>query len=163
MRASAVPLLLLAGCGAPSADFIEAHGTFADGAALDVHLAAQSLYGAGVQPQLGTVVGVTAAASGPDTLRGLRLEWLPGHVTVGVAQPSAPSGPYIFYVGSPVPNGGTFETQLSVVNGGAITFTENDRHAVGTLANLVLQRRDASGIEQTLVTISSGSFSATNP
>jgi hypothetical protein len=124
---------------------------------------AQTLLGPGAQPQLGNVIDLTAGATGPDTLRALRLEWLPGSVTVGAPKPSMPSGPYIFYVGSPIPDAGVFDSELSVVNGGQITFTENDRRALGTLSNLVLQRRDASGIERTLVTINSGSFSATNP
>lgn len=158
-----VMLLLSAGCSTGPGDFIEAHGTFADGAPLDVHLTARTQSGPGAQPQLGNVIGVTAGASGPDTLRALRLEWLPGRVTVGTPQPSMPNGPYIFYIGGPLADAGANFTELSVVNGGAITFTENDRLARGTLANLVLQRRDAAGIERTLVTISSGTFSATNP
>jgi hypothetical protein len=158
-----VLLLLAGGCATAPNDFIEAHGSFSDGTALDVHLAAQAQLGPSLQPQLGNVILLTAGAAGPDTLRGLRLEWLPSKVTVGMPQPSMPSGPYIFYVGRPIPDAGANDSEASVVNGGAITFTENDRHAVGTLANLLLQRRDASGIEQTLVTISSGSFSATNP
>jgi hypothetical protein len=153
----------LAGCAPTVNDFIEAHGSFADGTRLDVHLAAQTLAGPGAQPQLGNVIALTAAATGPDTLRGLRLEWLPGKITVGTAQASAPGGPVIFYVGSPIPDAGANETQLSVVNGGSITFSENDRHAVGTLANLVLSRRDAAGTPHVIVTIDSGSFSASNP
>jgi hypothetical protein len=158
-----VLLLLASGCETAPDDFIEAHGSFADGTALDVHLMGQTQAGPSLQPQLGNLIFLTAGASGPDSLRGLRLEWLPSKVTVGTPQPSMPSGPYVFYVGRPIPDAGANISEASVVNGGAITFTENDRHAVGTLANLLLQRRDPSGIEQTLVTISSGSFSATNP
>jgi hypothetical protein len=151
-------LILLAGCSpAAPGDFLEAHGAFADGTAIDVRLSAQTLR-TSAQPQLTNIIALTAAANGPGTLRALRLEWIPGTITLGAAMPSAPSGPVIFYVGSPLPDGGAFDAELSVVNGGAITFTENDRRAAGTLANLVLARNG-----QTLVTINSGSFLATNP
>lgn len=155
----ALPLLVLLGCSsAAPADFIEAHGSFADGTALDVHLPAQTRVTQSAQPQLGTVTVLTAGASGPEDLRGLRLEWIGGQVQAGAALPSSPSGPVIFYVARPLPDGGANDSELSVVNGGAITFTSTARVETGTLANLVLARAG-----RTVVTIASGSFQATRP
>lgn len=155
----ALPLLLLLGCSStPPADFIEAHGAFADGTAIDVRLPAQSSVATSAQPQLGTLSVLTASASGPGDLRGLRLEWIGSRVDVGAPLPSSPSGPVIFYVARPIPDGGANDSELSVVNGGAVTFTSTARVETGTLANLVLARNG-----QTVLTIASGSFQATRP
>ena len=76
----------------------------------------------------------------------------------GSALPSSATGPVVFYVSSALPDGGFLDRQLSVVDGGTVTFTTDRRLAVGTLSNLVLSR-----MGQTLVTVASGSFQATNP
>jgi hypothetical protein len=152
-----LPLLLL-GCAASTSDFVEAHGSFADGTALDLHLPAQAGVTTSLQPSLGSVSALIASASGPEDLRGLRLEWFPTQVQVGTAYASAPAGPVIFYVERTQPDGGALDLQASVVNGGAVTFTDYRRVAVGTLANLVLMRGG-----QTILTVASGSFRATNP
>ena len=131
---------------------------FADGTALDVHLPAQASLTTSVQPQLGTVSALTASAGGPEDLRGLRLEWIGAKVQVGAALPSSPSGPVVFYVARPLPDAGANDSELSVVNGGAITFTSQARVETGTLANLVLARGG-----QTILTLASGSFQATRP
>lgn len=155
----ALPLLALLGCSSPApADFIAAQGAFADGTPIDVRFAAQTLMTTSVQPQLGTVEALTASGMGPETLVGFRLEWMPTQVRVGAANPSSPSGPVIFYVAQPKPDGGSNDSELSVVNGGAVTFTDNRRTAVGTLSDLVLARGG-----QTLLTVASGTFQATNP
>lgn len=158
----ALPSIALAGCVlgcAPgTGDFLEVHGALADGAPLDAHLTATAGNTASLQTQLGTVMALVAAASGPEDLRGLRLEWFPTQVQVGPAYASAPSGPVIFYVLRPQPDGGAMDYQASVVNGGAVTFTSYKRTATGTLTNLVLSRAG-----QTILTVASGSFQATNP
>ena len=157
--ASLVGCVSLVGCApaAPS-DFIEAHGSFADGTPLDVHLAAQAGNTTSLQTQLGTVMALIAGAGGPEDLRALRLEWFPTQVQVGTAYPSAPNGPVIFYVERPQPDGGAMDLQASVVNGGAITFTSYRHTATGTLTNLVLSRAGT-----TILTVASGAFQATNP
>jgi len=152
-------LLVGAGCAnAGAADFIKAHGSFADGSAIDVHLPAQSLLMTSAQPSLGTVMTLTASATGPGDLRGFRLEWMPAAVHENMPLPSSNSGPVIFYVIRPLPDAGTLDAQLSVVAGGTVDFTMNRRLATGTLSNLVFSR---SG--QTILTVASGSFQATNP
>lgn len=154
----ALPLLALVGCSSTPVDYIEAHGAFADGTAIDVRFTGATAMTTSVQPQLGPVEALTTHGSAPETLVGLLMEWMPQEVQVGTAYPSTPTGPVIFYVSQPKPDGGTGDLELSVVNGGAITFTDNRRTATGTLQNLVLARGG-----QTILTLASGSFQATNP
>jgi hypothetical protein len=162
MRALAL-LAFVTACAPGTTDFIEVHGKFPDGSILAVHAQAQTLPGPGAQPQLGNVIALTSGPMGPEDLRALRLEWMPGKITVGTAQPSQPNGPVIFYVGTSIPDAGMFDSKLHVVNGGAVTFTQNTAKATGTIANMILMRLDATGVERTLLTIDNGTFSATNP
>jgi hypothetical protein len=150
--------LLLLGCAPSTSDFLEAHGSFADGTALDLRMPAQAGVTTSLQPPLGSVSALIATTTGPEDLRGLRLEWFATQVHVGTAYASAPAGPVIFYVERTQPDGGALDLQASVVNGGAVTFTDYRRVAVGTLSNLVLSR---SGT--TILTVATGSFQATNP
>jgi hypothetical protein len=152
-------LLLVLGCSPSSpADFVEAHGSFADGTPLDVHLVAQARLTTSVQPALGTVMALGAPATGPEDLRGFYLEWMPASVHENMPLLSSNSGPIIFYVEREVPDGGALDARFSVVAGGTIDFTMNRRLATGTLSNLVLSR-----MGQTILTVASGSFQATNP
>lgn len=150
--------MALGSCAPATSDFLEAHGRFADGTALDARLAAQSGSTISLQPSLGMVTALIAAANGPEDLRGLRLEWIPAQVHAGSSYPSASSGPVVFYVERTAPDGGALDLQASVVNGGAVGFTDIRLTATGTLSNLVLAR---NGV--TILTVASGSFSATLP
>jgi hypothetical protein len=153
----ACPIVL--GCASTSRDFIDAQGNFADGTPFSVHLFAVSGIETSLQPALGQVEALTGATvSGPEDLRSFRLEWLTLDVHEGGSYASAPSGPVVFYVERPRPDGGALDLEASVVNGGTITFTQNRRLATGTLANLVLARGGS-----TIITVVTGSFQATNP
>jgi hypothetical protein len=151
---------MLLGCSPrPTGDFIEAHGSFADGTPLDAHLPAQSALTTSAQPQLGMVMSLLAPAMGPEDFLGLRLEWFPASIQENQPLPSSNSGPVILYVQRAIPDAGDFHAQLAVIGGGAIDFTMNRRLVTGTLSNLVLSRPGQANI----VTIASGSFQATTP
>ena len=155
-------LLALLGCSSPAAaDFVAAQGRFADGTPLELQLAATTRSTASLQPALGSVRALDAAASGPESLVGLRLEWTA--IQAGGVYPSAPGGPVVFYVERQRPDGGALDVQASVVDGCTITFTSAGPITTGTLANLALVRRDPAGNPQTLLTVDSGSFRATTP
>jgi hypothetical protein len=159
----AVPLLALAllgaGCsGNAGFDFIEVHGTLADGTPINGHNLASVASVQSLLPALGTVIAVGAPFQGPEDLAGFRLEWQPTNVHAGDSFPSDMNGPVAFYVSRFVPDAGAANEDASLVNGGTISFNMITRKATGTLSNLVLMRGG-----QTLVTVDSGSFQATLP
>ena len=155
----ALPLFAAAGCSSNAGfDFVEVHGTLADGAAIDGHNLANVARVPSLLPALGTVIAVGAPFSGPEDLLGFRLEWQEGAVAAGSSYPSSPNGPVVFYVSRSVPDGGAGAEDASVVDGGTITFTAVTPKATGSLSNLVLSRGG-----QTIATVDTGSFQATIP
>jgi hypothetical protein len=162
MRALSLVLVMLAAGGCNNGagfDFIEIHGSLADGATVTGHNLASTAVVPSLLPALGTVVAVGAPFDGPEDLAGYRIEWQPGAITAGASFPSDPNGPVVFYVSNMVPDGGANDQLASVVNGGTITFTSVvGKKTTGTLSNLVLVR---GGV--TLSTVDTGSFQATQP
>ncbi|MDB4968285.1 MAG: hypothetical protein JWN44_3974 [Myxococcales bacterium] len=159
LRASSLLLLVLtAGCTSSSLDFVEVHGRFADGNVIDGRTVPNVGVVPSLQPQVGIVMAVGAPINGPEDFRGVRLEWVQTAVAVGGSYPSSPDGPVLFYVVGAPPDGGAVDTISSVVNGGTITFTGIAKSTTGTFSGLVLSRGG-----QTLLTIDSGAFQATQP
>ncbi len=154
----ALPLSAAACSSSAGFDFIEIHGTLADGAAIDGHNLASVAQVPSLLPALGTVLAVGAVFSGPEDLRGFRIEWQEAAIAAGSSYPSDPNGPVVFYVSRSVPDGGAMDQDASVVNGGTITFTQVSTKVLGTLSNLVLTRN-----QQIIATVASGSFQATRP
>jgi hypothetical protein len=144
--------LLAAGCAPTLETFIEAKGSLGDGTPFDLHQS--GVYDSSRTPRV-----VQVATSGPSDLRGFWL-WFDPAVMMGQTYPSTGSspntGPVHFFVLRPLPDGGMFDNQASLVDGGSITFQQAgpDNYS-GSLANLILTR---SG--QTLATVTSGSFAA---
>lgn len=161
MRALLVGLMLLAaGCtGNAGFDFIEVHGTLADGTAVDGHKLASTAVVPSLLSNLGMVVAVGSPYDGPQDLAGFRIEWQAANVVAGASYPSDPvNGPVVFYVAKTVPDAGVSDELASAVNGGTITFTTVGKKTTGLLSNLVLVR---DGV--TLTTVTSGSFQGTQP
>jgi hypothetical protein len=160
MRAlSLLALALAAGCTTGQLDFVEVHGSMASGAVISGRVLPNIGQVPSLQPQLGIVIAVGAPINGPEDFRGIRLEWIPDLVTMGGTYPSAPDGPVIVYAVRAPPDAGTLDTTASVINGGSVTFTQDDaKKAAGTMSGLVLSR---AGV--TILTIDSGQFSVTKP
>ncbi len=158
--ALSVPLCGAAACASGSSfDFIEVHGSLADGTAVNGHNLASVARVQSLLPALGTVLAVGAPFSGPEDLAGFRLEWQEANVAAGASYPSDMNGPVVFYVSRNVPDAGTTPSQeASVVNGGTITFTQVGSKVTGTLSNLVLSRNG-----QVIASVDTGSFQATVP
>jgi hypothetical protein len=157
--AAAVPWLVGAGCSSTANfDFIEVHGSLADGTPINGHNLASAALVQSLLPPLGTVLAVGAPFQGPEDLAGFRIEWQEANVHAGNSYPSDMNGPVAFYVSRFTPDGGAMSEDASLVNGGTITFTMITRKATGTLSNLVLTRGG-----QTIATVDSGSFQATLP
>jgi hypothetical protein len=153
-----VPLALAACTSTAGFDFIEAHGTMADGTAIDGHKPANVARVPSLMPAVGTVLAVGAAFDGPEDLKGFRIEWVESAIGAGASFASDPNGPVLFYVDRVKADAGANDEEASIVNGGTITFTGVGSKITGTLANLVLSRNG-----QTIVTVASGSFQATRP
>jgi hypothetical protein len=163
MRASvllvALPLFGAAACsGNAGFDFIEVHGSLADGTKIDGHNLASVARVTSLIPALGTVLAVGSPFSGFEDLRGFRIEWQEANIAAGASYPSDMNGPVVFYVSRSVPDAGAMDEDASVVNGGTISFTQVASKITGTFSNLVLSRNG-----QTLVTVDAGSFQATKP
>ncbi|HXU74252.1 MAG TPA: hypothetical protein VN947_33385 [Polyangia bacterium] len=156
----AAMMLVAAGCtGNAGFDFIEVHGTLADGTPVDGHKLASTAVVPSLVANLGMVVAVGSPYNGPEDLAGFRVEWQPGNVVAGMSYPSDPvNGPVVFYVATVAPDAGVSDELGSAVNGGTITFTTVGKKSTGTLSNLVLMRDGA-----TLTTVTSGSFQGTQP
>jgi hypothetical protein len=159
----AIPLALALFCAACSGnvgfDFVEVHGTLGDGTPVDGHNLASVARVPSLLPPLGTVLAVGCPFFGPEDLRGFRIEWQEASVTAGASYPSDMNGPVVFYVSRDTPDAGTAAgADASVVTGGTITFTQIAKKVLGTFSNLVLTRDG-----QTIATIASGSFQATQP
>ena len=154
------PLLsLLVGCsGNAGFDFVEAHGSLADGMSINGHNLASVARVPSLLPNLGVVIAVGSPFQGPEDLRGFRLEWVESAVTAGQSYPSDMNGPVVFYVSRSTPDAGTTTQDASVVAGGTITFTQVSTKILGTFSGLVLSRGG-----QTIATVDSGSFQATKP
>ena len=161
MRALLLAMLLVAaGCtGTAGFDFIEVHGSLADGTPVDGHKLASTAVVPSLLPNLGTVVAVGSPFNGPQDLAGFRIEWQAANVVAGGSYPSDPvNGPVVFYVSRFTPDAGASDEDASAVNGGTITFTTVGQKSTGLLSNLVLVR---DGV--TLTTVMSGSFQGTQP
>ena len=153
------PVVLAAACsGNAGFDFVEVHGTLADGTAVNGHNLASPARVPSLLPGLGTVLALGCPFQGPEDLKGFRIEWVESQVSAGQSYPSDPNGPVVFYVSRSVPDAGANNEDASVVNGGTITFTQVSTKILGTLSNLVLARGG-----QTIATVASGSFQATKP
>ena len=139
-------------------DFVEVHGSLADGTAISGHNLASAARVPSLLPALGTVLALGCPFQGPEDLRGFRIEWQEAAVTAGASYASDPNGPVVFYVSRDVPDAGVPTQDASVVNGGTITFTQVSTKILGTLSNLVLSRNG-----QVIATVDSGSFQATKP
>lgn len=152
-------LPLCAGCSTGSSfDFIEVHGSLADGSKVEGHNLASVARVPSLLPALGTVLAIGAPFAGPEDLAGFRIEWQEANVMAGASYPSDPNGPVVFYVSRTVPDGGAMSQEASVVSGGTITFTQVAAKITGTFSNLVLSRNG-----QTIATVDAGSFQATKP
>ncbi len=144
-----------------TSDFMEMHGSFIDGHKIDQHLPATT----GVVPSLstlGTVTAVGAQATGPDDLRGFRIEWIAGDVQAGTTYPSTVNGPVVFFIiGPDASTGGASPTTATFATGN-ITFSQvsGAPNAVikGTVADVALE---SDG--KPFITLDSGSFQATQP
>jgi hypothetical protein len=155
----ALPLCGAAGCsGNAGFDFIEVHGSLADGTKVEGHNLASVARVPSLLPALGTVLAIGSPFSGPEDLRGFRIEWQEANIAAGASYPSDMNGPVVFYVSRSVPDGGVMAEDASVVNGGTITFTQVAKKVTGTFSNLVLSRNG-----QTIATVDAGSFQATQP
>jgi hypothetical protein len=151
--------LLAAGCTNPTLDFVEVHGSMVSGAVIDARVVPNVGVVPSLQPSVGIVEAVGAPITGPEDFRGVRIEWVQTAISVGATFPSSPDGPVIFYAVRAVAGGSSLDTMSSVINGGSITFTGDDRQTTsGSFSGLVLSR---SG--QTILTIDSGAFRATKP
>lgn len=139
-------------------DFVEVHGSFADGTVIDGHKLASAARVPSLLPALGTVLALGCPFQGPEDLRGFRIEWQEANIMAGGTYPSDPNGPVVFYVSREVPDAGAMYQDASVVAGGSITFTQVSTKTLGTLSNLALSRNG-----QPIATIDSGSFQATKP
>ena len=163
VRLLALSLLLglpsLAGCsGNAGFDFIEAQGTLADGTPFNNrNLATTALVPSLLDP-LGYVLAVGSPFTGPEDLRGFRIEWQPDLVGPGMSYPSDPNGPVVFYVALEAPDAGPSGEGALVVSGGLVSFTMITNKITGNLFNLVLTR---DGV--TVATVATGSFQATKP
>ena len=155
----ALPLCGAAACsGNAGFDFIEVHGSLADGSKVEGHNLASVARVPSLLPALGTVLAIGAPFTGPEDLAGFRIEWQEANIAAGSSYPSDMNGPVVFYVSRSVPDGGAMNQEASVVNGGTITFTSVASKVTGTLSNLVLSRNG-----QTIATVDAGSFQATKP
>lgn len=152
-------LLLVVACsGNAGFDFVEVHGSLADGTAVNGHNLASVARVPSLLPALGTVLAVGCPFQGPEDLRGFRIEWQEAGVAAGQSYPSDINGPVVFYVSRTVPDGGAMDQDASAVNGGTIGFTQVSTKIMGTLSKLVLSRGG-----QVIATVDSGSFQATKP
>jgi hypothetical protein len=158
MRALWLAPLLLACSGNAGFDFVEIHGSLADGMPINGHNLAAVARVPSLLPALGTVLAVGCPFQGPEDLRGFRIEWVESAIAAGSSYPSDPNGPVVFYVSKATPDGGAMSEDASVVNGGTITFTQVSTKTLGTLSGLVLSRGG-----QTIATVDAGSFQATKP
>ena len=158
MRALWLAPLLLACSGNAGFDFVEVHGSLADGSAINGHNLGSAARVPSLLPAVGTVLALGSPFQGPEDLRGFRIEWVEAQVAAGSAYPSDPNGPVVFYVSRTTPDAGATNEDASVVNGGTVTFTQVSTKILGTLSNLVLSRGG-----QVIATVDSGSFQATRP
>ena len=155
----ALPLAALAACsGNAGFDYVEVHGSLADGTAVNGHNLAQAARVPSLLPALGQVIALGCPFQGPEDLRGFRIEWQEAGVAAGSSYPSDPNGPVVFYVARATPDGGAMDEDASAVNGGTITFTQVSTKILGTFSNLVLSRNGT-----VIATIDAGSFQATKP
>ncbi len=159
-RLFALPLLAAAACsGNAGFDFIEVHGTLADGTAVNGHNLASAANVPGLTGTLGTVLALGAPFNGPEDLAGFRLEFQTASIASGGAYLSDPiNGPVIFYVARSLQDAGADTQEASAVNGGVIGVATVSPKVTGTLSNLVLMR---DGV--TIATVDTGSFQATPP
>lgn len=150
----------LAGCsGNAGFDFIEAHGSLADGSSINGHELASAAVVPSLLAPLGQVLALGAPFNGPEDLAGFRIEWQQASIAAGSTYASDPNGPVVFYFARNAPDAGANgDEEASAVNGGQITFTAVGKKVTGTLAGLVLSR---AGV--TIATVDAGSFQATQP
>ena len=144
-----------------TSDFLEMHGSFVDGHTINQHLPAST----GVVPSLstlGTVTAVGAQATGPDDLRGFRIEWIAGDLQAGMTYQSAINGPVSFYIIGPDASTGGASPMTATFADGSITFSQisgaPDAVIKGTVANVTME---SDG--KPFITLESGSFQATQP
>ncbi|MGZ3428938.1 MAG: hypothetical protein ACXVCV_19935, partial [Polyangia bacterium] len=136
MRALFIAPLLLACSGNAGFDYIEVHGSLADGTAVNGHNLASAARVPSLLPALGQVLALGGPFQGPEDLRGFRIEWIESQISAGQTYPSDPNGPVVFYVSRATPDAGAMDLDASAVNGGAITFTSVSTKITGTLSNL---------------------------
>ncbi|HEY2743554.1 MAG TPA: hypothetical protein VGL86_02985, partial [Polyangia bacterium] len=116
---SCVLMLLAAGACSGNAgfDFIEVHGTLADGTAVNGHKLATAASVPGLTGTLGTVLALGSPFNGPEDLEGFRIEFQTASLGPGGAYTSDPvNGPVIFYVARANPDGGEGVEEASAVN-----------------------------------------------
>src|SRR6185437_11276586 len=92
----AVALSGAACTGTAGFDFIEVHGSLADGTPVNGHNLASAARVPSLLPPLGTVLALGAPFMGPEDLAGFRIEWQEANVTAGASYPSDPNGPVVF-------------------------------------------------------------------
>lgn len=169
MRALWLPsfvLVILSVTGCVSAEstgvFMDVQGTFVDGHVIKQHLPGSI----GIVPSLsglGTITAVGAQATGPDDLRGLRVEWQASRITPYQTYPSSPSGPAVFYiVGPDASAAGGANSNTALFATGDITFElmteESGGKIQGTIVNGAVESNG-----QPFITIDVVSFWATQP
>jgi hypothetical protein len=157
VRAALYLCVLAVGCGSPttSSDFIEVQGHDPAGNAVNLHLTGSTGL---LQSLILNVITETieTPATGPADLRGLRLELVASAVSAGQTYDSGPSGPAVFYVLRPNPDGGIYDYFATLVMRGSVTLVQAGALYTGTLSNLVVV--DAGAPTWTFTT---GSFQMT--
>jgi hypothetical protein len=166
MRALTLFFVALLGPGCvpvnSTSDYLEMHGSFHDGHPINQHLPATTGSVRSLTQALGTVTAVGALATGPDDLRGFRIEWLPGQVQAGTSYESSAAGPVAFYIIGPDADAGSgVSPENPNIAGGSITFSQvsSSKSVVkGSVANIILNAGDSP-----FITLDNGTFQASQP
>ena len=168
MRACAFCLVALAAVFAAGCVSAESTGVFMDvqGSFVDGHKIDQNLPGSiGVVPSLsglGTITAVGAEATGPDDLRGFRVEWVANRITPYQTYPSSPSGPAVFYIVGPDASSGGANNNTASFATGAITFEKMTEESGGKIQGTIVNGALLSD-GKPFITIDVVSFQATQP
>lgn len=169
MRARSLSLLVLVALSVTGCVSAESTGVIMDvqGSFVDGHVIKQHLPGSiGIVPSLsglGTLTAVGAVATGPDDLRGLRVEWQANRITPYQTYPSSPSGPAVFYIVGPDASGpGGASSKTALFSTGDITFEQMTEESGGKIEGTIVNGAVQSN-GQPFITIDVVSFWATQP
>jgi hypothetical protein len=165
MHRLALTVFALSAVGCVSAQstgvFMDVQGSFVDGHTIKQHLPGSI----GVVPSLsglGTITAVGAQATGPDDLRGLRVEWVANQITPYQTYQSSPNGPAVFYIVGPDAGSGGANSDTALFATGAITFEQMTEESGGKIQGTIVNGALLSD-GQPFITIDVVSFQATQP